>query len=107
MPQDLKGHAGRSAGRHLAYRDIPEEHQAMLDWAEEFALTEVAGRAAQYDRAAAFPEEDIDVLWKRGLLLSNLPRRHGGLGFGVDSGEPLSFLFMIRNLAHGSSSSAH
>ena len=91
----------------LARLNVPDEHRAHLEWAENFAVTEVAERAAEYDRAATIPDADIDKLWERGLLLSNVPQSKGGMGFGLDAEEPLSFLYMIQSLAHGSSSTAH
>jgi alkylation response protein AidB-like acyl-CoA dehydrogenase len=52
-----------------------------LERARELA-PRFAARAARYDRAAAFPREDLDDLRAAGLLGLMTPRRLGGLGAG-------------------------
>ncbi len=67
----------------------------------------MAERADRYDRAYEAPLEDIADLNREGLLLANLDKRLGGLGFGVDGEDPLAFVLAIEHLAMVNPSTAH
>jgi len=56
---------------------------------------------------AAFPVEDFNDLWKADLLLATLPEEDGGLGYGFDGTDPLSFFVMIERIAIASPATAH
>jgi alkylation response protein AidB-like acyl-CoA dehydrogenase len=59
----------------------------------------LAGRAAAYDRAAAFPADDLADLIAAGLAAPTVPVSHGGLGLGPLHGDTLSLWLMTRELA--------
>ena len=51
--------------------------------------------------------EDIQDLHRQGWLLANLDKRRGGLGFGLNGDDPLSFFLIDEHLAYGNPSTAH
>ncbi len=58
-----------------------------------------AGRADEYDRAAAFPAADFDDLFAAGLLAPTIPRDLGGLGLGPGLGDAFGLWMMTKELA--------
>lgn len=64
------------------YRLNDEQRRIAAD-AAAVADRELAPRAAQVDRDAAFPTVSIAALGASGLLGLNVPREHGGLGQGL------------------------
>ncbi|RKT54587.1 acyl-CoA dehydrogenase family protein [Saccharothrix australiensis] len=58
-----------------------------------------AARAAGYDDAAAFPEQDFADLHEAGLLAPCVPVAHGGLGLGPLAGRTYPLWAMTRELA--------
>jgi len=61
---------------------LNEEQQRIVASAAAVADRELAPRAADVDRQAAFPRESIMALGAHGLLGLNVPKDHGGLGEG-------------------------
>jgi alkylation response protein AidB-like acyl-CoA dehydrogenase len=61
---------------------LNEDQQRIVAGAAAVADRELAPRAAEVDRAAAFPGESIAALGASGLLGLNVPEEHGGLGQG-------------------------
>ena len=74
-----------------------------------FALVRerIAPRAAHYDLSFEAPIEDIQDIHREGWLLANLDKRRGGLGYGLNGDDPLSFFLIDEHLAYGNPSTAH
>lgn len=58
-------------------------------------------RAAELDRRASFPAEDVEELRAAGALLVPLPRHAGGLGAGTESEGAALLLEVLRLLGRG------
>ena len=84
-----------------------QEQQRLIERVETLARERIAPRAAGYDRRLEAPIEDIQDLHREGWLLANLDKPRGGLGFGLDGDDPLSFFLIDEYLAYGSPSTAH
>lgn len=65
----------------------------------ELARSRFASRAAEYDRAAAFPEEDLQDLFHAGLLATVVPPEFGGMGLGPYRGNVLTLWLMTKEIA--------
>jgi alkylation response protein AidB-like acyl-CoA dehydrogenase len=65
----------------------------VIDALDRLAQECFAGRAEQYDRAAAFPAADFADLFRHGLFAPAVPQSHGGLGLGL--GDGLFALWMM------------
>ena len=61
---------------------LNDEQQRIAATAAAVAETELAPRAADVDRDAAFPKDSIAALGANGLLGLTVPKAHGGLGQG-------------------------
>src|SRR5262245_55296752 len=61
---------------------LNDEQQRIADTAAGVADRDLAPRAADIDREAAFPRDSIAALGASGLLGLNVPKEHGGLGQG-------------------------
>src|SRR3954468_10862885 len=61
---------------------LNDEQQRIVATATTVADRDLAPRAAEVDREAAFPRESIAALGAQGLLGLNVPKEHGGLGQG-------------------------
>jgi alkylation response protein AidB-like acyl-CoA dehydrogenase len=68
---------------------LNDEQQRIVAAATEVAEHELAPRAANVDREAAFPTDSIAALGAKGLLGLNVPQEHGGLGQGVRAAAAL------------------
>jgi alkylation response protein AidB-like acyl-CoA dehydrogenase len=73
--------------------ELDRRHLELVTAAEDLARERFTSRADRYDRAAAFPREDFDDLFRAGLFAPAVPQSHGGLGLGVCGG--LFTLWMI------------
>jgi alkylation response protein AidB-like acyl-CoA dehydrogenase len=62
---------------------LNDEQQRIADSAAAVADRDLAPRAADVDREAAFPKDSIAALGASGLLGLNVPKEHGGLGQGL------------------------
>jgi alkylation response protein AidB-like acyl-CoA dehydrogenase len=61
---------------------LNDEQQRIVATAAAVADRDLAPRAADVDREAAFPRDSIAALGANGLLGLNVPKEHGGLGQG-------------------------
>ena len=61
---------------------LNDEQQKIAASAAAIADRELAPRAADVDRDAAFPKDSIAALGAKGLLGLNVPAKYGGLGQG-------------------------
>src|SRR3954471_19006870 len=61
---------------------LNDEQQRIVATAAAVADRDLAPRAAEVDREAAFPSQSIAALGAQGLLGLNVPKEHGGLGEG-------------------------
>jgi alkylation response protein AidB-like acyl-CoA dehydrogenase len=59
--------------------ELDDGQRALLDLAEKLGGV-FGGRAARYDREAAFPFENYDAMREAGLLKLCVPKAYGGLG---------------------------
>jgi alkylation response protein AidB-like acyl-CoA dehydrogenase len=87
--------------------ELSAHHQQFVERIRDFAQERIAPRAQRYDREYEAPLEDIQDLHREGLLLANLDKRFGGLGYGVDGEDPLAFILAIETLAAVNPSTAH
>jgi alkylation response protein AidB-like acyl-CoA dehydrogenase len=62
---------------------LSEEQQALRERARNFAQTEIAPVALQYDREPVFPEEIIKKAHAAGLMNLTCPTEYGGGGVGL------------------------
>lgn len=62
---------------------LNDEQQRIAAAATAVAEHDLALRAANVDREAAFPRESLAALGAKGLLGLNVPQEHGGLGEGL------------------------
>ncbi len=67
--------------------------------ARDLAQSKFAPRAAEYDRAAAFPEDDFKDLFHAGLLVLVVPPEYGGLGLGPYHGNVLTLWLVTKEIA--------
>ena len=79
----------------LSEVDMP----SLIARAAELARERFAPRAAEYDRAAAFPAEDFADLFAAGLHAPTVPAEHGGLGLGPLRGDAYTLWRLTRELA--------
>lgn len=66
-----------------------ERREALVTAARKLTAT-FAARAAAYDKGSRFPHEDFADLQAAGLLATAVPREHGGHGFSMSNGDPLT-----------------
>jgi alkylation response protein AidB-like acyl-CoA dehydrogenase len=59
---------------------LADEQAAIIATARQLGQAVFAGRAAAYDRDAAFPTENYKDLHRASLLGIAIPKKHGGLG---------------------------
>jgi len=71
----------------------------------ELAREKFASRADGYDRAAAFPAEDFEDLFRAGVYAPCVPETYGGLGLGPGS-DTLVLWMMTKELARADMSLA-
>lgn len=83
------------------------EQNKLIDRVTALVRQRIAPRAAQYDLSFEAPIEDIRDIHREGWLLANLDKRHGGLGYGLNGDDPLSFFLIDEHLAYGNPSTAH
>lgn len=81
--------------------------RALIDRVDRLVAEKIAPRAADYDRTGEFAVADFEDIHREGLLLATLPKKDGGLGFGFNDEDPLSYFLIIERLARGSASTAH
>lgn len=67
--------------------------------ARDLATSRLAPRAAEYDRAAAFPEADFKDLFDAGFLAAVIPPEFGGMGMGPYRGNVLTLWLITKEIA--------
>lgn len=100
-------HYVRKSGERRPLIGLSSNHKDLIERIDGEVAPAVAARAAEYDRQAVFPAQDFAELRDHGLLLATLPVADGGLGYGFDGADPLSFFLIIERLARVSPSTAH
>ena len=58
--------------------DLTEEQRLVRDTAREFALREIAPKAAEIDRTGAWPTEIVQKMGELGFMGVAIPTEHGG-----------------------------
>jgi alkylation response protein AidB-like acyl-CoA dehydrogenase len=81
--------------------------QQLIERVSALVKERIAPRAARYDADFAMPVDDIQDIHGEGWLLANLDKKRGGLGFGLQGDDPLSFFLIDEHLAYGNPSTAH
>ena len=81
--------------------ELSQEQQMIRDAAREFAQSEIAPVAAQYDASGEFPSETIRLAGELGFMGVEIPEAYGGSGL-----DSLSFVLVIEEIsaacaAHG------
>lgn len=82
---------------------LTERQRKLVEVASRLAQR-FAERARKYDEANAFPEENFVDLREAGLLTMTIPAKYGGMGIGIDNGDPLAQWLVTKNVARGDSS---
>lgn len=82
---------------------LTPRQQQLVNTAEELARG-FAQRAARYDEELAFPAENFAELRAHGFLTQTIPEQYGGLGLGIDNGDPLTQWLITKAIAKGDSS---
>ncbi len=62
---------------------LTEELKALQKKAREFAIREVLPVSGKYDESEEFPLPVIKKAWEQGLLNLGIPKKYGGLGYGL------------------------
>jgi len=62
---------------------LSDEQKELQERAKDFAQTEIAPVAMQYDKEPAFPDEIIKKAHAAGLMNLTCPKEYGGLGMGL------------------------
>ncbi|HZR03399.1 MAG TPA: acyl-CoA dehydrogenase family protein [Burkholderiales bacterium] len=96
-----------SARRPFSRLGLSARHVELVERLDALAAERIAPRADKTDLDASFPDEDIVDLHRAGLLLATLPEQDGGLGYGFEGNDPLSFFLIIERLARANPSTAH
>ena len=78
----------------MAYFPLSNEQQSWLERAESIATDVLAPHAAQVDREADFPTQQLDALREAGLFGLRVDKDHGGQGEGL-----LTFALVTEALA--------
>ena len=81
--------------------DVGDDHKLIRATVREFAKKEIAPRAEEMDREAAFPYEIVAGLADLGLMGVPFPEEYGGAG-----GDTLAYALTIEELARVDSSVA-
>lgn len=85
----------------MAYFPLSDEQQSWLERAESIATDVLAPHAAQVDREAAFPTQQLDALREAGFFGLRVDKDHGGQGEGL-----LTFALVTEALAKACPSTA-
>lgn len=75
---------------------LTADQRAIRELARDFADSEIAPRAAEWDRQGAFDREVLDKLGDLGFLGMLVPEQYGGLGVGLPT-----YLVALEELARG------
>lgn len=78
---------------------VTRDSETLIRRTRELAREKFAARAAHYDEAAVFPEEDFEDLFRAGLNAPVVPLKYGGLGLGPYSGDVFTLWMMTKELA--------
>lgn len=84
-----------------------QEQQGLIDRVSRLVRERIATRASAYDENFEAPVADLQDIHREGWLLANLDKRRGGLGYGLEGDDPLSFFLIDEYLACGNPSTAH
>lgn len=87
--------------------ELSQSQQELVERVDRLVRERIVPRSESYDGAPEVPIEDMQHLHREGWLLANLPRKYGGLGYGLEGDDPLAFFLIIENLAYGNPSTAH
>lgn len=87
--------------------ELSQSQQELVERVDRLVRERIVPRAESYDGAPEVPVEDMQDLHREGWLLANLPRKYGGLGYGLEGDDPLAFFLIIEHLASGNPSTAH
>ena len=85
--------------KSLVPMELNSLQQELITRVRDLAQFKFAGRAAEYDRNAAFPEEDFKDLFQEGLLSAVVPPECGGLGLGPYHGNVLTLWLVTKEIA--------
>ena len=71
--------------------ELSREHQEFRRTVRDFAETEIAPHAAQWDRDHHFPVDVVQKMGKLGLFGLTSPEEYGGAGEDGDFTSPVSY----------------
>ena len=80
--------------------DVNERQAELIATAESLAA-KFAERAPVYDKENRFPTENFEDLRKHNFLALEIPEAYGGLGLGIDNGDPLTLWLITKAIAKG------
>lgn len=84
-----------------------ESQRQLVEQIKKMAAEKFAPRAQHYDDAAVLPLEDLQDLHQAGFLTACLDKAHGGLGFGAEQDDPLSFFLITQHIAQVNPATGH
>jgi len=79
--------------------ELNEVQYELIMQVRDLARNNFASRALEYDRAAAFPQEDFNDLFRAGLLSAVIPSAYGGLGLGPYHENVLTLWLITKEIA--------
>lgn len=79
--------------------ELSAMQRQLTDQVRHLACSRLAPRAAEYDRAAAFPSEDFKDLFEAGFGAAVVPVEAGGLGLGPYRGNVLTLWLITKEIA--------
>ncbi|MEX1265668.1 MAG: acyl-CoA dehydrogenase family protein, partial [Woeseia sp.] len=85
----------------IMHFQLNDDQQMIRNAAREFAQSEIAPVAAEFDRRGEFPEETVRLAGELGFMGVEIPEEYGGAGL-----DSLSFALVIEEIsaadaAHG------
>lgn len=80
--------------------ELTRRQKELVETAESL-VPRFAGRAARYDKENQFPAENFAELREHNFLALTIPEEYGGLGLGIDNGDPLTLWLITKNIAKG------
>jgi alkylation response protein AidB-like acyl-CoA dehydrogenase len=78
-----------------------------LQQLHQLAIAQFRERERDYHESVALPLENLEAVFKLGLLTATVARVRGGLGSNLTTADPATYLQTIRTVARGSPGTAH
>lgn len=98
--KNLGGALGSSVVRsYTTHSQLPEEHRMIWEMCRNFADSELAPNAGEWDKKHEFPQAAVEQLGELGLLGINIPEENGGSNL-----DALSYAIAMEEISRGCAS---